>query len=415
MGGGSQTQTSFTKTDPWGPAQPALNQALQGAMDAYNTTYQGPQIAAMDPLVTQGQQQVVDNANAGNSSALANQIGSNFTNLAGNNGLSQAQSGAQTGITDALGSFNANQNKAMGYIDPYASGAMRDNNPYLNSSISNAMQDASGAINRQFSASGRYGSGAQTDALASRLGSIATDARMNAYNQDTQNQLNAIGQLGNLNSNSLSGNLQGQGAVAGIGQQGVSNLGAILGSSGALNELRNLDASSLMGVGGQKMAYNQSQIDAANSAPWARAGNLAQIAGGIGGLGGTSFGIKTTENSGGMPAVGGALSALGGIGNLFSSGGAAAGAGGGISSFLSTLPALFAASDERLKDNVTPIGKLNDGQNVYSYTYKGDSTPQIGLLAQEVEKRTPEAVWTDPKTGFKAVRYDLATARARAA
>jgi hypothetical protein len=58
------------------------------------------------------------------------------------------------------------------------------------------------------------------------------------------------------------------------------------------------------------------------------------------------------------------------------------------------------------------VGKLNDGQKVYSYNYKGDPTPEIGLLAQEVEKVRPEAVATGPD-GLKRVDYGAATAKKR--
>lgn len=61
-------------------------------------------------------------------------------------------------------------------------------------------------------------------------------------------------------------------------------------------------------------------------------------------------------------------------------------------------------SDERLKDNIKRVGELDNGIGVYSYTMGG--VPQIGLIAQEVEKVKPEAV--NEIGGFKTVRYDLA-------
>ena len=64
-------------------------------------------------------------------------------------------------------------------------------------------------------------------------------------------------------------------------------------------------------------------------------------------------------------------------------------------------------SDERLKENIKPIGKTNDGQTIYSYNYKGDHRTQIGLLAQEVEKHHPEAVGLSG--GYKTVDYAKAT------
>ncbi len=68
---------------------------------------------------------------------------------------------------------------------------------------------------------------------------------------------------------------------------------------------------------------------------------------------------------------------------------------------------LFMLSDERVKEDIKPVGELYDGQQVYSYKYKGDSTPQIGLMAQEVEDVAPDAV--HDFGGVKGVRYDLAT------
>lgn len=69
-------------------------------------------------------------------------------------------------------------------------------------------------------------------------------------------------------------------------------------------------------------------------------------------------------------------------------------------------------SDERLKEDIEPVGSLNDGQTVYSYKYKGDPTPRIGLMAQEVEKVRPDAV-IEHESGYKMVDYGRATERAR--
>lgn len=65
-------------------------------------------------------------------------------------------------------------------------------------------------------------------------------------------------------------------------------------------------------------------------------------------------------------------------------------------------------SDRRLKENVTKIGKTNDGLGIYKYNYKGDNQKQIGLMADEVEDKHPEAVGLSG--GYKTVDYDAATA-----
>lgn len=78
------------------------------------------------------------------------------------------------------------------------------------------------------------------------------------------------------------------------------------------------------------------------------------------------------------------------LGGLFGIGAAAAGN-----------PEIF--SDRRLKTDVKKVGKTDDGQNIYAYRYKGDRAMHLGLMAQEVEKKTPEAVVN--VGGYKAVDY----------
>ena len=69
--------------------------------------------------------------------------------------------------------------------------------------------------------------------------------------------------------------------------------------------------------------------------------------------------------------------------------------------------AMMAFSDKRLKENLKPVGKTKDGQTVYEFNYKGDPTKMRGLVAQEVEKKHPDAVRTHP-SGYKMVDYDKA-------
>lgn len=84
-----------------------------------------------------------------------------------------------------------------------------------------------------------------------------------------------------------------------------------------------------------------------------------------------------------------------GMGGMFGLAGTALGAG-----LKYGLPLL---SDERAKEDIRKIGETLDGQNLYTYRYKGEDTPQIGLLAQEVERRHPEAV--GEIDGLKFVDY----------
>lgn len=64
-------------------------------------------------------------------------------------------------------------------------------------------------------------------------------------------------------------------------------------------------------------------------------------------------------------------------------------------------------SDKRLKENVHQVGETFDGQPIYRYNYKGQRGTQIGLIAQDVERKHPEAVGL--AGGYKTVDYDRAT------
>ena len=78
----------------------------------------------------------------------------------------------------------------------------------------------------------------------------------------------------------------------------------------------------------------------------------------------------------------------------------------GIASSVASIAGLFGVSDERVKENIEQVGQLDNGLPVYSYNYKGSPTPQIGLIAQEVEQVKPEAV--GEIDGIKTVNYDEA-------
>lgn len=79
---------------------------------------------------------------------------------------------------------------------------------------------------------------------------------------------------------------------------------------------------------------------------------------------------------------------------------------GGLTAIGSIFP-----SDERLKENIEPIGKTFDGQNIYKYNFKDEpGRKRIGLMAQEVEEKHPDAVKS--LGGIKMVDYDEATEEA---
>ena len=66
-------------------------------------------------------------------------------------------------------------------------------------------------------------------------------------------------------------------------------------------------------------------------------------------------------------------------------------------------------SDRRSKENIRKIGEAKNGLPIYSFRYKGDpeKVTHIGFMADEVEKKHPEAVGL--AGGLKTVDYDRAS------
>ena len=60
----------------------------------------------------------------------------------------------------------------------------------------------------------------------------------------------------------------------------------------------------------------------------------------------------------------------------------------------------------RLKEDIVPLMRLSNGLELYRFRYKGsDRTAYVGVMAQEVQKIEPEAVWPD-HNGYLVVNYD---------
>jgi hypothetical protein len=146
-----------------------------------------------------------------------------------------------------------------------------------------------------------------------------------------------------------------------------------------------------LGAGAQQQAIqqaqdvaNQQQFQAAQAYPFQTTQYLGNLLLGIGGQSGGTALTSQPQGNLGTSLVGGLLSA----GQVFG-------------------PAMM-ASDERVKENIEPVGKTFDGQNIYKYNYKGSPTTNIGLIAQEVEKHHPSAVYKT-ENGMRMVDYDQAT------
>ena len=163
--------------------------------------------------------------------------------------------------------------------------------------------------------------------------------------------------------------------------------GSTLGQLGTGAQTAGLQgAQAQLGAGAQQQAVqqaqdvaNQQQFQAAQAYPFQTTQYLGNL---LLGIGGQSGGTALTNSPG--PNIGSQV--LGG---------------------LTSLASIPWGSDERLKENMEPVGETYDGQKIYKFNYKNDGHTMLGLSAQEVEKHNPEAVHKDGE-GMRMVDYEKA-------
>lgn len=119
-------------------------------------------------------------------------------------------------------------------------------------------------------------------------------------------------------------------------------------------------------------------------------------------------GVAQSQLAGGQAAASGTAGAVNQIGSVLGNASLMAQLGGSgaaapTAAGMADLGSL-AMSDRRLKTDIRAVGKLDSGLRVYSYRFKGSMLPQIGVMADEVERVAPHAVVTMP-SGYKAVNY----------
>ena len=138
------------------------------------------------------------------------------------------------------------------------------------------------------------------------------------------------------------------------------------------------------------------------------AGGAMAGAGVAGGIAGNDL-INNEDTKLTKGAVAGITAGGGALGGVLGGAGATGSLGGGVKAVGSALGSL---SDIRAKENLTPIGKLDNGLTIYSGSYRPetglDTRPQLFLIAQEVMEVKPDAV-SENTDGFLMVDYDKAT------
>lgn len=345
--GGTSTQESkqTSQTSPWGAALPALNGAVSGL------NAQLPN-AGLTPTETSALDAWKANAQAGN--PYAGSISELAKGLLGGGGAKANDAG----ISSNLAGY-------QGLLSPYASGSMIGNNKALQDQLSAITNDVTNQVNSQFAAAGRDGSAANLQALGRGIAQGTAPVIAGQYNQDVANQFNAANSLFNAGNTSY-------GLLNQNNQQANANAQAGVGVGTAALDANNWGASQLLNEEAQRRGI---PITAYQTL----LGSILPVAQAFG----TTNGNTTTTNQ--MSGVDQFTKLVSGIGGL----------------------AKLLPSDRRLKEDITQVGTLFDGSPVYRYRYRNSPAFQIGLMAQDVETRTPDAVIEIG--GFKAVDYRKAT------
>ena len=352
-------QSQSSSTQPWEAAMPLVNKLIS-------------QYGSQNPSVTSGQSQALENLNSATSSLP------NFTPQATSavNSLFSSNNAPQVGMLQSA--YNTQQAN----LSPLANPA--NLNPYNTPGLSDALKTMTSDITNQvkgvYGGSGRDPSGAGSFAgsLSRGLTQGLAPTLVGQYNTN-------VGNLMPANNAMLGG--------AGSTASGISGLN----QTDLQNRLSGIMAGSA--IPGLATSPATAQLLAANTSygqPYQNLSALLQPSIALAGLGSQGSGNMTgTQVS--NPSL------MSSIGQGFQLG----------SQGLGALGSLFALSDKDLKTDIVPVGKLNDGQKVYSYRFKGDPKRQIGLIAQEVAMHEPEAVARHP-SGYLMVDYGRATRRAAA-
>jgi hypothetical protein len=354
MGSSSQqTQQTHQTTQPWAPTLPALNSILStvGTMGS-SVPLTGTETGALNTLAANA---AAGNPYSGQISGLANDLFSGGPDRSGVVNDAYAQLRSQLGAT-----------AAGDYLDP-------SKNPFFAQTTQSIANDVQSRLAGMYAGAGRdpVGAGNFGQTLGRGIAEGVAPVYSNAYNTERQNQISTANQL--FGAGSQVANL-----LAGFDKTALANRLAGLGVSDAALNAQNYGATQALAVEAQRRGI-----------PLNALAQLVNIVTPIARLGTTTDGTQVTNTEQFNPMA------------------IASDASKAIAPFLP-----FILSDARSKRNIVKVGSLHDGTPVYSYTYLDDPTPRIGLIAQDVERRTPGAV--AQIGGRKAVDYRKATARARA-
>lgn len=315
--GNGGTETVTNKSDPWGPAQPYLQDIMGQGQSLYNKGAEYAPFSTTVPFSPQSEQALTgieNRATAGSpltsaaQTSLLDMINGNHSNPA----LGIAGQYAQNGI--------ANPNE--GYLQGSASGAFLNSNPYIDANVHRAQDSVRDYTNAGFSKAGRTGSGYHQDILQKNIGDVASQM----YGQNYANERNLMNSAGTSllgSGDSAAGRKLSAAQLYGnLGQSDNAMRLAAIGAAPGLAANDYTDLSALQGVGQARegQATNQlndllSRWDFSQNSGWDLLSKYAAAVNGYAGLGGTSTTTQPKkDNTGGF--LGGFGTLLSGIGAL---------------------------------------------------------------------------------------------------
>lgn len=346
---GTQTSTQESTTRPDDQAYAAYQNLLQRASGVASTPYQPYTGELVAPVNAQ------QNLGIGSINASAGYAQPYYTSA-----IQQAQNASQPLTAAGI----------QQYMSPYTQNVVDATQAQFNNQNAQALQQVKGNAIAQGALGGNREAIAEANTLGQlQLSQAPTIAGLynSGYNQavNTAQQQQALGLQGAGTIGSLAGAGQNAGLSGGAAQMGAGQV--------QQNTQQLLDQALLQ-------QYQQAQAFPYQQAQW-----LAGMQTGVGSqMGGTSSGTTTQPGPSGLSSI-----------------------LGGITSGIGMLGSLGLFSDERVKENVKTVGKTFDGQRIVRFNYKGDPTTRIGFIAQEVERKHPEAVGS--VDGIKTVDYKEAT------
>lgn len=363
MGTSSATQSTATqsKTNPWDPTVKPLKQIV-GGINSEIPNYQptAAETGALDTI----------SANAQKGNPYVPQIQSLATDLLG-------------GGTDRTGmvndAYSNYQKQAQPYLDP--SYLDPSSNPAFKGYMDTISNDIQSRVNGMFAGAGRDLSGMNTQTLARGLAEGTAPIFANQYNQNVATQRGMMDNLYNAGG-------QTAGLLSGMDQTALGNRAQGVGAAAEALGAQNSGANSILQAEAMRRGLPL--------------GNLQQLSSlllPIAGAGSQTSGTATSTGTQTMSPIQQAM----GITSVASNFGKGV---TGVGQGMQYLGGIF--SDRRLKEDIKPVGKLDNGLTVYSYRYKAGGPVHIGVMADEVERVNPEAVGSIG--GYKTVRYDLAVA-----